>query len=608
MNLLSPALHSAIGWTLIHFVWQGALLACAIALALVALRNARPQLRYTLCCTALLLCVLWPAVELCSRLSSGDALGADVGVTARIMMPERTAQPLDLLGWLQLQLCWIVAFWAACAAALALRMLAGLVWIDRLSGGKATNAALQERLSALAVRLGVDRAVRLVVVDSLPSPVTAGWWRPVVLVPASLLSGMPPELLEALLAHEMAHVKRLDYLVNLAQNVVEIMLFYHPAVWWISGRIRVERELIADDIAANVLGEPRRLALALSELERLQFASPHLALAANGGELMSRITRLVRPGRHTLGWTAALPLLGMAAACLSLYANAQAPVAGKVTLEKAAGDIVDGSCSAPAPAANFHGAVGLVYLVEADGRQQDSRITASSGNARLDRAVQTYFSSCRITPNSTGGVAQRGWVALRYAGKLDVQAQTVPTQRATGTAGTSPAPLLTAKSEQVRMTLATKPDLKRELKPETTMETKSETRPVQSEADEVPPIAKDTPLLAPAPVAPIRIAAVADFSTCARPEYPKEARRYEHTGRVTLGFLISKGGTVVDAKVIKSSGYAELDGAALTGISKCRFRPASENGVPAEAWMQMQYVWVLGPARQEKPADTAAPL
>jgi hypothetical protein len=165
----------------------------------------------------------------------------------------------------------------------------------------------------MAQGMGIARRVTLGLVDDLTSPVTAGWWRPVVLVPAALVSGMPPQLLEALLAHELAHVRRCDYVVNLIQSAIEILLFYHPAVWWLSNRIREEREQIADDVAASTLGEPRRLALALSELDLFQF-TPQLAPAAHGGNLMSRIKRLVRPEAEPLNWKLALPILGLATA------------------------------------------------------------------------------------------------------------------------------------------------------------------------------------------------------------------------------------------------------------------------------------------------------
>ena len=87
-------------------------------------------------------------------------------------------------------------------------------------------------------------------------PTVIGWLRPVVLMPASALSGMGPQQLEAILAHELAHIRRHDYLVNLLQTVVETLLFYHPAVWWLSGRIRVERENCCDDLAVSLCGDP----------------------------------------------------------------------------------------------------------------------------------------------------------------------------------------------------------------------------------------------------------------------------------------------------------------------------------------------------------------
>ncbi len=97
-----------------------------------------------------------------------------------------------------------------------------------------------------------------------------------------------------------------------------------------------------------------------------------------------------------------------------------------------------------------------------------------------------------------------------------------------------------------------------------------------------------------APKAPdVRTKAVADFNTCAKPVYPQEARRFEQTGTVMLSFLIGTDGKVADSKILKSSGFRSLDQAAVVGISKCQFKPATLNGVPEQAWMQMQYVWTL---------------
>lgn len=128
---------------------------------------------------------------------------------------------------------------------------------------------------------------------------------------------MDASLLEALLAHELAHVKRLDYLVNLLQRGLETTLFYHPAVWWISRQVRQERELICDECAARTLGEPRRLVLALQELDRFQLSTPHLAQAAHGGNLMRRIRNLIQPDTQPFSWNGLLPITGIAILALA---------------------------------------------------------------------------------------------------------------------------------------------------------------------------------------------------------------------------------------------------------------------------------------------------
>jgi beta-lactamase regulating signal transducer with metallopeptidase domain len=326
---------NALAWALLDFVWQGALVGLAAALLLGLLRSARPQTRYAVACAALLLCAAMPLAGALQRI--GDTHAATTALLPLAQADTRAAVSDSgaalttgrIALWeqsLQARLPLVILLWAAGAAALALRMMLGLLWVRRRSDPAHSRAdpAWQERLTLLAARIGIARPVRLGLVDDLPSPVTVGWWRPVILLPTSLATGMPVDLLEALLAHELAHIRRHDYLVNLIQGAIEIVLFYHPAVWWLSNQVRLEREQIADDVAASMLGEPRRLALALSELDRFQFATTsHLAHAAHGGNLMNRIKRLVRPESEPLNWKMALPILGLAAACAAFYVHAQ---------------------------------------------------------------------------------------------------------------------------------------------------------------------------------------------------------------------------------------------------------------------------------------------
>jgi bla regulator protein BlaR1 len=420
MSIAAASLVSSIGWTLLHFVWQGALIGCATAVALIAMRNAKPEQRYALACTALLLCLAWPALELAARLSGGTVGGASVSLIGRLAAGARAAD-VGVLGWLQGKLLWIVIVWAACSAMLTLRMGLGLLWIGRVANKHAGNPHWQARLSAMALQFGVTREVRLRVLDNLASPITAGWWRPVVLVPAALMSGMPPDLLEALLAHEMGHVKRFDYLVNLGQNVVETLLFYHPAVWWISGRIRAEREQIADDVAASHLGEPRRLALALSELERLQFSTHHLAQAANGGDLMSRIKRLMRPDAQALNWKAAIPVLGLAAACIA--GCAQVPASEKAPEPVIPAVVNFASCPKPVwpkPSLRYEeqGTVTLAFKIGTDGQVEDSKLRKSSGFPLLDEAAREGIALCQFKPATQGGKPIESWLQMQYVWTL----------------------------------------------------------------------------------------------------------------------------------------------------------------------------------------------
>ncbi|GHA72700.1 M56 family metallopeptidase [Cognatilysobacter bugurensis] len=333
MNELIIASVPVIGRALVHFVWQGGVIGLLASIALFSLRHARPQTRYAVACAALLTCLLAPLLDVALQLASwrgsaapvfetgGDGFLIATATAAAVSAPDAWVAPLE--GWLPT----LVAMWAAGATVFCLRMALGVAWIERLrsTAQPGSHAAWQARLDGLSTRLGIRAPVALRIVDALPSPAAVGWLRPAVLLPASLIARMPVDYLEALLAHELAHIRRHDYLVNLLQGVVEALLFFHPVVWWLSRQVRVERELIADALAVEAIGNPHRLARALAALSDLQTspgATPHLAQAAHGGSLVSRIEHLLRPNRRIAG-RVAFPVLGIAAACIAFIAHAQ---------------------------------------------------------------------------------------------------------------------------------------------------------------------------------------------------------------------------------------------------------------------------------------------
>jgi D-alanyl-D-alanine endopeptidase (penicillin-binding protein 7) len=412
----------ALGLTLMHFLWQGLLIGGATAIVLTLLRNSCAEYRYLVGCCALLTCFGWPALDLWQRLS-GDAAPASASFQGLQWATGIASE--DTWFDLHTSVRGIVSLWALCAAVLALRMATGLLWIERASrqpGNHPEQPRWEAELARMAQRFGIHRAIGLRVVDTLASPITAGWWRPVVLVPAALISGMPPDLLQALLAHEMAHIKRHDYLINLLQNVIETLLFYHPAVWRISRSIRIERELIADDVAARQLGEPRRLALALSELERLRFSHHQLAQAANGGDLVMRIQHLLRPAPQSLNWKTSIAMLGVAVACVSVYAEATA--ADKSASSDRSAIVDFKSCAKPvwpaeALAAEHTGTVQLNFLVGTNGKVKESKVDRSSGHADLDDAARTGIEKCQFRPAIKGGKAIEKWQKMQYVWTLE---------------------------------------------------------------------------------------------------------------------------------------------------------------------------------------------
>ncbi|OQA38554.1 MAG: Regulatory protein BlaR1 [Acidobacteria bacterium ADurb.Bin340] len=300
MSLFDHPLVPALGWTLLHSLWQGLLVAGATTLLLRVARGATPGTRHALAGIGLFLCFLGPALTLAHLWPAEAALPAPLASSlASLAPPAGVAGSLapagpTLADRIRPALPWIVAAWSLGALVALTRLAAGWAWLHRLRR-RALPASpdWEARLARLARRMGLRRVPGLRLCGTLGGPVVQGWWRPVILMPPALLLNLDAGLLEALLAHELAHLRRHDPLVNLIQSLCETLLFYHPAVWWLSARVRQTREEACDHLAATAIGEPRRLALALAELDRFQLPAP--ALGAHQGDLMTRIRRLLQP-------------------------------------------------------------------------------------------------------------------------------------------------------------------------------------------------------------------------------------------------------------------------------------------------------------------------
>ena len=297
-NWITPGTMQGLGWALVHFLWQGTALAALTAVAMTLFH--RPAARYLIGISGLALMLLAPIatffsytstqlapIEVVTRSPLVTAVGPLTSYGMQGSAAQPVVRPLDALPWL-------VEVWLFGVALFSLRSAGGFVLLARIRRGKST--VVQERVleicHALERRLGIRRAIQYCENFHLPAPAVIGWFRPIVFLPASALTGLSEEQLRLVIAHELAHIRRCDAFVNLLQISVETLLFYHPAVWWLNRRIRAEREHCCDEMAVALCGNAIEYARALTLMEEWRSA-PAFAMAANRGPLSERIAHLL---------------------------------------------------------------------------------------------------------------------------------------------------------------------------------------------------------------------------------------------------------------------------------------------------------------------------
>ncbi len=298
---ISPALLQALGWTLLHFVWQGAALAAIFAVANTICRQATT--RYALAVITLVLMMAAPAItftELTQQKDPAVRYGAQ-GASASAAKPvqgvsvaARPSAPAPETPASHPAVILFVEAWFLGVVLLSLRTAGGLFLIERMRRKelRPVGRELYLKCIALQLKMGFERVIRYCECDRLDAPAAFGWIRPVVLLPVRALSGLTEDQIEAVIAHELAHIRRLDCFVNLFQIAVETLLFYHPAVWWVSQRIRTEREHCCDDEAVALCGDAVNYARALTLMEEWRTA-PSLMMAANRSPLSQRVVRIL---------------------------------------------------------------------------------------------------------------------------------------------------------------------------------------------------------------------------------------------------------------------------------------------------------------------------
>jgi uncharacterized protein involved in exopolysaccharide biosynthesis/beta-lactamase regulating signal transducer with metallopeptidase domain len=329
----NPLIHQ-IGWVLLHSLWQGALVGAVFAALRFALRRRSASARYLAGCLCLAILLAAPVLTLLNGPMGTTTAGSGssaMSTFAGSVLPGFSSGGLqsyyggnghyslsqwgtDLLGRVAPVLA---AAWLLGVAFFSARLSRSCWWVRniRLRDNEPLEPAWLETLNDLRLRLGVSRPVGLLKSALVEVPTVIGWLRPVILVPAATLSGLTPSQLEAVLAHELAHVRRHDYVVNAFQCLVETLMFYHPVAWWISRCIREERENCCDDLVIEVCGDRLAYARALAAMEGLRGELPDLAFAASGGSLLNRIRRLLgvssETGAVSIRQLSGLALLGV---------------------------------------------------------------------------------------------------------------------------------------------------------------------------------------------------------------------------------------------------------------------------------------------------------
>jgi TonB family protein len=380
MTPLARALSSA----LLHFVWQGVVVALVLSVVLVLLRRRSAQARYVASCAALAIMAVSPVVTMWAAYRGPAAVTATAVAAVAQASTVVLAAPVGT--WVVRLDARALPVWSLGVLFFALRLMWGSRQVSTLRRrGETAEEAVLAVAASVAARLGLARPVHVLMSALAEGPGVVGWIRPVILLPAATLAGLTPQQFEAVLAHEIAHILRYDYLVNLLQMLVEALLFYHPAVWWVSGRIRHERELCCDDVAVRACGDAVCYARALTSLERLRAQAPALAMGSTSGRLLYRIERLMgaAPQEQSPARWPGIVALAAGLVCVALttnWARGQAPVppdqAGvKVDLGKSS--VVNRTGVTYPQAAQTKGVKGEVTVqvtVDENGNVSDARV------------------------------------------------------------------------------------------------------------------------------------------------------------------------------------------------------------------------------------------
>jgi bla regulator protein blaR1 len=321
----------ALCWTLIHSLWQGALAAALAGMIILNTRKSAARVRYNLLCGVLFLFAITVTITFCRQAGTGDlventaTIFADPGpentttIASNETMPAPAANFMDsATAYFNEHAGLFVLIWAALFLVHCIKMATGLAGVRRLRHAKTCSPGedWQTKLDHLSRAIGLRQPIRLLQSGLVRVPVAIGLFKPVILVPLGLLAHLPPEQVETILLHELAHIRRRDYLVNLLQCLAEAIFFFNPALLWISSLVRQEREACCDDIVVANTTRKRNYLEALVSFQEYSLNSPAYAMAIGSKQhyLLNRVKRmLTRENKKLNLMEKSLLTLGLAA-------------------------------------------------------------------------------------------------------------------------------------------------------------------------------------------------------------------------------------------------------------------------------------------------------
>ncbi len=356
LDFLADPLVYALGWTVVHSLWQGMLIALALAGGMILAQRRTARFRYGLAVGALLLLAAASAATFHLYFEVPDGAGRGLAAApapmAEGVVPSMNAEAAPLQGlafwraqaqaYFEQHLPLIVAAWLLGVAFFLLRMLAGLGYVQHLRhrSVRPMGAPWQGKLQVLSHRLRLRRTVQLLESALVQSPVVIGWLKPVILIPVGTVNALTPAQVEAVLAHELAHIYRQDYLLNIMQSIIEALYYFNPAVWWISAYVRMERENCCDDIAVGLSDDALGYARALVKIEEAAQRHPRMAMAmASKGHpfLLQRVRRILNQPPQKMYTMEKMTATGLLLAALLFfsfsYAHNSAETAERTALE-----------------------------------------------------------------------------------------------------------------------------------------------------------------------------------------------------------------------------------------------------------------------------------